>query len=210
LWEEVVLERVEAVQLPENGDLYVAVDPPRGNGCPPDDDLAGGVAVAWVNDVERNVLTPAGTHEILRLFFAGVEGAKDACSPVRFSECLGVAEAPIRNVVTDENGRSVAVATADSAVCPFPLFVRGYANADETSDITDAVFTLGYLFLGGPEPPCLDSADTDDSGLLDITDAVYLLGFLFLGGPPPPPPFSTCGPDPTVDDLGCEHFPLCE
>jgi hypothetical protein len=65
-------------------------------------------------------------------------------------------------------------------------------------EITDAIRTLEYLFLGGQTPNCLDAADADDSGQIDITDAVYSLSYQFLGGEPPPPPGpTTCGLDPT-------------
>ena len=85
-------------------------------------------------------------------------------------------------------------------------FVRGDANGDGSIDITDAIFTLGFLFLGGGAPPCEDAADADDRGTLEITDAVYLLNFLFSGGPEPPPPHAVEGEDPTEDALGCRGF----
>jgi hypothetical protein len=89
-------------------------------------------------------------------------------------------------------------------------FRRGNANADDNTDLSDAVFVLSYLFLGGATPACMKSADTDDSGTLDITDAVYLLNYLFLGNPAPSSPFPDCGPDPTEDELGCETYPPCQ
>jgi hypothetical protein len=70
-------------------------------------------------------------------------------------------------------------------------------------DITDAVLTLNYLFLGGEAPPCPDAADADDSGGLDLTDAVTVLLYLFQGGAAFQPPFPEAGPDPTKDSLGC-------
>jgi hypothetical protein len=82
-------------------------------------------------------------------------------------------------------------------------FVRGDANADGNVDLSDAVATLNYLFLGGEEPKCLDAADADDSGDLLITDAIFHLGVLFLGQGSFPPPSPDCGPDPTEDELGC-------
>jgi hypothetical protein len=93
---------------------------------------------------------------------------------------------------------------------PGPNFRRGDANADGRADISDAVHTLAYLFLGGLRPLCFDAADADDSGDLDITDAVRLLGYLYLGerSPPPPGP-DACGADPTEEipreDFGCEY-----
>jgi hypothetical protein len=90
-----------------------------------------------------------------------------------------------------------------------PEFQRGETNGDGKLDLSDAVVTLGYLFVGSGTPPCLDAADANDSGAVDLSDAVYTLGFLFLGSPPPAP-FSECGEDPGEDALGCEAPARCE
>jgi hypothetical protein len=83
-------------------------------------------------------------------------------------------------------------------------FVRGNANADQRVDLSDSVFTLGYLFLGSNEPICLDAADANNDSALNITDAIFALSFLFLGGPPIPPPYPECGIDiGPADLLGC-------
>jgi len=88
-------------------------------------------------------------------------------------------------------------------------FERGDANADGTVDVSDGIFTLGYLFLGARTPGCLDALDTDDSGAVDLSDAVGLLDRLFLGDGTLPPP-AACGPDPTPDDgLDCQHHAPC-
>jgi hypothetical protein len=91
-----------------------------------------------------------------------------------------------------------------------PNFRRGDSNADGQIDITDGVFTLGYLLLGGREPPCHDAADTNDDETLDLADAISTFTFLFLGGatPPAPGPFD-CGEDPGGDRIGCESFDFC-
>ena len=83
-------------------------------------------------------------------------------------------------------------------------FKRGDGNSDEVVDISDMLFTLGYLFTGGPGPDCEDRTDINDDGVIEISDPIYGLGFLFLGTPPPPPPgpFSA-GFDPTLDTFDC-------
>jgi hypothetical protein len=91
-------------------------------------------------------------------------------------------------------------------------FLRGNANADDNTDLSDAVFVLNYLFLGGAAPSCEDAADCDDNGALEITDGIYLLNYLFLGGLQPPAPFPECGLDPTIEDsteLTCGEFLPC-
>ena len=93
---------------------------------------------------------------------------------------------------------------------PPQTFVRGDANDDTRTDISDAIAALSFLFLGSTEKPgCQKAADVDDSGVLDISDAVYLLGFQFLGGPAPPRPYPACGADGTADGLTCERSEGC-
>ena len=68
-----------------------------------------------------------------------------------------------------------------------PAFIPGAggdANGDGKLNITDAVATLGHLFLGASAPRCLHAADANDDGKLNTTDPVATLGHLFLGGPP--------------------------
>jgi len=89
-------------------------------------------------------------------------------------------------------------------------FQRGDSNGDASFDLSDAVQTLGFLFLGTPETlSCLDAADSNDDGDVDITDPLHTLGYLFLGTPAPPSPFGACGEDPSTDDLTCESFEPC-
>jgi len=88
----------------------------------------------------------------------------------------------------------------------FGGFIRGDSNQDELVDISDARFTLDFLFLGGADPECPSAADTNDDERIDISDAVALLEHLFLGGAPPVDPFPLEGRDPTPG-LGCGDGP---
>ena len=88
-------------------------------------------------------------------------------------------------------------------------FRRGDANDDGRIDMSDAIFTLNYLFLGGEAPPCLDAADSNDDGIVDISDPIYILNFLFLGSPESPASGGECGFDPSPDLLTCGSFGSC-
>lgn len=81
-------------------------------------------------------------------------------------------------------------------------FLRGDLNDDAVVDLTDAIYLLGWLFLGGKPPSCADAADANDDCRIDISDASSILNFLFLGGgdltPHPIPAL-----DPTPDLAGC-------
>lgn len=89
-------------------------------------------------------------------------------------------------------------------------FRRGDANADGAINVSDAIATFGWLFLGGATPTCVDACDSNDDGEVNLTDGVYTLNYLFLGGSPPAYPGpETCDRDPTEDALTCERFAPC-
>jgi hypothetical protein len=93
-------------------------------------------------------------------------------------------------------------------------FKRGDADADGIINITDGIFVLNFLFIGGPAPKCRESAEPNNDGILNITDGIYILNYLFLGGPAPVAPGpKTCGPDPDPvgdpKDLGCGEYTKC-
>jgi hypothetical protein len=92
-------------------------------------------------------------------------------------------------------------------------FRRGDTNGDGKVDLSDAVRTFGFLFLGGVNIGCLDAADANDSGKVDLSDGSYTLNYLFLGGTDLPAPGRlTCGPDPSLDTLSCNIYsaPDCD
>ena len=97
------------------------------------------------------------------------------------------------------------------AIKALPRFLRGDSNSDAEIDLSDAVYTLTWLFRQGPAPSCQDTADANDDSRLNITDPVYTLLSLCRGDPPLPPPGpETCGPDFTEDTLTCGSYPRCE
>ncbi|MBI4602434.1 MAG: hypothetical protein HY721_10795 [Planctomycetes bacterium] len=87
---------------------------------------------------------------------------------------------------------------------PQAAFRRGDSDSSGDVNITDALFTLGWLFADGPAPSCRKAADSNDDGKVDISDPLATLGYLFLGTSEPPPPFAAPGVDPTPDGLECE------
>jgi hypothetical protein len=64
-------------------------------------------------------------------------------------------------------------------------FIPGICNGASQLDISSPVFLLGFLFLGGPRPPCLVACDSNGDLVVDVSDAVHTLDFLFVGGPAP-------------------------
>jgi hypothetical protein len=74
---------------------------------------------------------------------------------------------------------------------------NGDTNGDGATDVSDAVYTLIFRFLGGPEPVpfcrplearegcAVENGDANGDKARDVSDVVYMLSFLFLGGNPP-------------------------
>lgn len=105
---------------------------------------------------------------------------------------------------------SFAVSSGNPAEAGDSAFLRGDSNVDSRVDLSDAIFSLRYLFQGGEAPLCLDALDSNDSGQVDISDPTHTLRHLFQGADAPPAPGMECGEDPTDDNLGCASFPPCE
>lgn len=111
-------------------------------------------------------------------------------------------------------GAGVDIGAYESGDCLTQLdhaFLRGDSNGDGSVDISDAIKTLGVLFLGEGEIACQDAADSNDDGVLDISDAISLLVHLFLGtvSLPAPGP-ERCGMDPTEDGVYCVSTVPCQ
>lgn len=92
---------------------------------------------------------------------------------------------------------------------PERQFQRGDSNADDRVNISDAIFSVTHLFVGGAEPMCMKTADANDDGIVNVSDPIYLVAALFQGGPQPSVPFGECGVDPTADALSCSVFLPC-
>jgi hypothetical protein len=156
---------------------------------------------------------PVGTHTELDLAGGGIG--------IRESDAFGGVDLEgarideivltIQSLSAGEAGGCQTQTGVDASVTlirlPLPVagFIRGDSNGDGEPDISDAVFSLSYLFLGGRAPPSLAAADSNGDDEIDISDPTYLLNFLFLGGPAPPSPFPVCGfsEDPGDITLDC-------
>jgi hypothetical protein len=166
------------VLVSEDGSAFVNVSASAGpTPVLPGDELMAGPEFARSYDLEGSGLSSVRYVRVRGLSATGV--LLDAVGAIHFEE-----------VVTP----------------PRATFRRGDANSSGQVDLSDAVFVLNFLFLGGSDPACLDAADADDNGSLELTDPVRILNVLFLGGTPiPAPGMTVCGPDGTEDGLGCER-----
>lgn len=103
---------------------------------------------------------------------------------------------------------SVAFGTECCTVEVEQPFIRGEVNLDGGYNISDPIYTLNYLFAGGPMA-CVKSVDANDDGAADISDVIWMLNGIFGNGPLPTAPHPGCGVDPTPDPLSCLSYPVC-
>jgi hypothetical protein len=140
------------------------------------------------------------TDDFARSVFAVPHAGEGLASPTFLAARPGEATF---EAGSGRRGGSLLVAYSDffsassiAEVTPELHFVRGRINGDEKVDVSDAVYLLVFLFLGGGAPEVPQAADVNADSGVDIADAVYLLSFLFRGGPSIPAPFPDPGPAP--------------
>jgi len=78
--------------------------------------------------------------------------------------------------------RSSFVSSSSDVIC-------GDASGDGKVNVSDAVYIINYVFVGGPAPVHFGVGDVDDSASVNVSDAVYLINYVFNGGPEPNCPF---------------------
>jgi PKD repeat protein len=64
-------------------------------------------------------------------------------------------------------------------------FIYGDVNGDGIINVSDVVYLINYLFIGGPAPNPLAAGDANCDGVVNASDVVYLINYLFIGGPEP-------------------------
>ena len=89
------------------------------------------------------------------------------------------------------------------------ILLRGDANMDGAVDISDAIYTLNYLYQEEVTPRCLDAADTNDDEAVDLSDPIKTIFHLFQGDAILPPNIGGSGMDLTKSDYNAP-LPKCE
>jgi len=64
-------------------------------------------------------------------------------------------------------------------------YICGDANGDGSVNISDAVFIINYVFVGGDAPYPIEAADVNGDVSCNVSDAVFIINHVFIGGPAP-------------------------
>jgi hypothetical protein len=65
------------------------------------------------------------------------------------------------------------------------IYTCGDANSDEMVNVSDAVSTINYVFVGGDPPDPMEAADCNCDGTCNVSDAVWIINYVFMGGNKP-------------------------
>ena len=136
----------------------------------------------------------------------GIDDDRDGKADCRDLDCPACPEI-CDNGIDDDRDRDIDCDDEDCSgvePCRVIAFIRGDPDGNGAVQLTDGIFILNFLFLGGDSPGCFEAADADDNGSIQMTDGIYILNFLFLGGAAMPAPHPDCGTSGEDAEPGCE------
>jgi N-acetylmuramoyl-L-alanine amidase len=91
--------------------------------------------------------------------------------------------------IHDFVGNSASAISENRTFKVKPCSHCGDANSDGSIDISDIVFLIAHIFLGGAAPADCNyrkgMGDANGDGSVDISDVVYLVAYIFTGGRAP-------------------------
>jgi Dockerin type I domain len=58
----------------------------------------------------------------------------------------------------------------------------GDANCDLVVNVSDAVWIIGYIFIGGDPPHIYKIGDVNCDEVVNVSDAVWIINYVFIGG----------------------------
>jgi predicted outer membrane repeat protein len=74
-------------------------------------------------------------------------------------------------------------------------YLCGDSNNDSAVNVSDAVWIIGYVFVGGDPPQPLESGDVNCDTFVNVSDAVWIINYVFIGGNAPCDPSGDGIPD---------------
>jgi hypothetical protein len=143
----------------------------------------GGKALAW-SGVETD---PDGWLEV-----SPVQGVTPTTVTFDFdvptAEALGVGVYEAHFIITAPAATNspvdicIELTVSESGGCEG---ICGDANSDATVNVSDAVYIINYVFVGGGAPVPLACGDANSDGTVNVSDAVYIINYVFVGGGAP-------------------------
>ena len=131
---------------------------PFTNGIPPQE---GGLLIKLLADVYLIPDTMVDrTVNILLHPYIG----QHFCFSDPYGQCIG-----LNGTVEVDNG----------SLTVFSDHLYGDVDCSGQSDISDLVYLIEYMFVGGPVVECIENIDCDDDDMITITDLICLIEWMF-------------------------------
>jgi hypothetical protein len=153
-----------------------------------------------------------GAIEVVVADYSSVAGAlSGATGPtttdLTWDNTLG--SPPVEGVVV-VNGGSLTPTFDDGTITLQAVFdtpfMRGNCNGNSGVDISDGIWMLQELFLGGPSGTCAAACDANGDGSYSMVDAMHVIYWRLLDGPAPTAPFPDCD---AVVGADCDAASYC-
>ncbi|MDX9856915.1 MAG: lectin like domain-containing protein [candidate division Zixibacteria bacterium] len=136
---------------------------------------------------------PPGDGPVLSIFFTVPTSALPGTSPISVNGYLSHLPSLVTEMGSFTPDLVAGSITYQVGCC---VGITGNVNGDmeELVDLSDLIYLVNRLFLGGPDAPCPPEANVngDTECNIDLSDLVYLVNNLFLGGPAPMPCDPNC------------------
>lgn len=130
---------------------------------------------------------PPGDGAVMSLFFSVPPDAAGASNPIDFSAFASTHPEVMAACLQFPLETSPAIVTLGASPCCIGTSGNVDQDAGEAVDLSDLIYLVNFLFLGGTGPSCLEAANLngDAGGEIDLSDLIYFVNYLFLGGPGP-------------------------
>jgi len=116
---------------------------------------------------------PADTGTIMNAYFDVSPDAGQEDAEISISEITAVTD-----------GMEYDTVETTSGAIRIPVYICGDVDLDRVVNIFDIVYIIQFLYLEGPPPESIESANVNGDATVNIFDITYLIGNLYLDGPP--------------------------
>ncbi|MBD3219064.1 MAG: hypothetical protein GF310_12385 [candidate division Zixibacteria bacterium] len=65
------------------------------------------------------------------------------------------------------------------------VYICGDTNGDDVINVSDAVYLINFIFIGGQSPEPLIAGECNCDANVNVSDAVYIINYVFISGPSP-------------------------
>jgi Dockerin type I domain len=146
--------------------------------------------ITWyvLGTAEFPPLQPQNNGQLCKLWIEVPEGTPaqiidfDTCSLLDGSH-------PWEFIFAPPGGGSIIPAYSDCGlaelIITYPEYVCGDTNADGTVNVSDAVWIINYVFVGGDPPYILEIGDVNCDAAVNVSDAVWIINYVFMNGNDP-------------------------